>query len=166
MCFAEMQSLRQWMLELITQINLPHTQRNHRLIGLVLFDYGPCRTNPHARLILKQPQPVDPLHFCIRTLHTLAHSPGVSSIGDFDPLAPGESVIIQPVGPSKRNLARVINDDTKELKFNPDAYQDWKFTDDLSRLTGRGLAILDISWDATRPEILEPKTSKMEGWVM
>jgi len=132
--------------EWVTRVNRTYLGRNwfkapqkeRRMQGLVFFELGRGLNNPHAHLLLRPPSPADPWHFEVHAPFIFAGSPSDENSRVFRPLAPGGSLVVQRIGPSETDLARVTGYDTKEMEFRSQSYEDWKYIDDLSRrMAGR-----------------------------
>lgn len=107
------------------------SQIDLRMKGLVFFEYGRGGDNPHSHLLLRPPAPAEALHFEAHAPFVFAGFPTSAIRG----VAPGGTLHVQQIGPEEKDLLRVVGYDTKEMEFRSQAYEDWKYIDDLSRIS-------------------------------
>ena len=101
--------------------------------GFVFFENGRGNDNPHAHLLLRPPMPANPLHFQTHAPFIFTGKPSSLLQKGRTPLAQGGSMWIQQISPGSESLGKLVGYDTKEMEFRPQAYEDWKFINDLSR---------------------------------
>lgn len=106
-------------------------QGGRRMAGVVFFERRP---HHHAHLVVRPPEGTSPLHFLLHARFWFERHPEPSFRRVHPvPVTDRGRMLVQRIGCTHANLARVLSYDAKAIEGCPGAISEWKFISDLTR---------------------------------